>query len=136
MKPAFAVFPVLGLAFAAGAANAEDSIGYNLQLTVPVVCSVRFEAAGGTLVDGANRLGMTREYCNSPGGYQLLLQYSPGSLRGAVVNVGNSRVVLDGSGTAILAGAQGPKIQDRDLIVTPGADGFNTESFNISAQLN
>jgi hypothetical protein len=136
MKPAFAILPISCLALATGAAKAEDSIGYNLQATVAVVCSVKFEAAGGTSVDGASRLGMIKEYCNAPGGYQLVVQYSPGSLRGAVVNVGESRVVLDGSGTAIIAGARGPKIQSRELIIMPSPNGFDTESFSISAQLN
>lgn len=134
IKPVSAILPVFCLTLATGSVSAEDSIGYNLQATVPVICSIKFEAGGGTAVDGASHLGLIKEYCNAPGGYQLMVQYSPGSLRGAIFNVGDSRVVLDGSGTAIVPGARGPKIQSRELTIIPDPNGLDTDSLNIVAQ--
>ncbi|WP_374523750.1 hypothetical protein [Sphingopyxis sp.] len=124
-----------GLALTAGGAKAE-SIGYNLQAFVPVACSLRFEAAPSVSADGTARLGMLREYCNAPNGYQILLNYSAGSLRGAVVSVGAESIILDGSGQAIVPGALGPKIQTRDLAITPGAGGFDASSFNLAVQVS
>ncbi|WP_428678330.1 hypothetical protein [Sphingopyxis sp.] len=136
MKAKLAVLSAAcGLALTAGGANAE-SIGYNLQAIVPVACSLRFESSPSIFADGSARLGMLREYCNAPNGYQIVLNYSTGSLRGAVVNVGAASVVLDGSGQAIVPGAFGPKIQTRDLAITPGANGFDADSFNLAVQVS
>lgn len=129
-------FPLLSVALAATAAHAESSLGYGLQATVPVMCSLRFDSAPSAFGDTGARLGMIREYCNAPNGYQLVLNYSAGSLRGAVVSVGADSVVLDGSGQAIVPGALGPKIQSRDLVIVPGANGFDTTALNLAVQVS
>lgn len=125
-----------GIALTAGGANAEQSMGYNLQAIVPVACSLRFKSSPSVFSDGSARLGMLREYCNAPNGYQVVVNYSAGSLRGAVVSVGSESVVLDGSGQAIVPGAFGPKIQTRDLAITPGANGFDASSLNLAVQIS
>jgi hypothetical protein len=104
------------------------SIGYNLRLTVPMYCSVRLTspgmAQGG---EGALPLGRFREYCNAPGGYQLVVRYMPGTLQGATILAGEDRVVLDGSGQTTISQSNGPRIREREISAAPGEQGFDTD---------
>mgnify|MGYP003644178574 FL=1 len=117
----------------ASAAIASDSIGFNLRAIVPVSCTVGYNPTGIAFTDNTVRLGELREYCNAPNGYDLEVRYSPNSLRGVTVNIGNERVTLDGSGFASIRGATGPKIQTRALSVQFGDDGFDTDEFQVAA---
>jgi opacity protein-like surface antigen len=117
----------------ASAAIASDSIGFHIRATVPVSCTVGYNPTGISFTDDTVRLGELREYCNAPNGYDLEVRYTPNSLRGVTVNVGNERVTLDGSGFASIRGATGPKIQTRALSVQFGDDGFDTDEFQVAA---
>lgn len=126
----------LGLAgFAAAVlptATFAASIDYNLRLTVPVHCTVRHSAAGGGLTTGqAVSLGTFREYCNAPGGYALVVQYTPGTLQGATIIAGGDEIVLNGSGQAILSRSDRPRVRERALSVIPGAGGFDTDHLEL-----
>ena len=96
-------------------------------------CTVGYNPTGIAFTDNTVRLGELREYCNAPNGYDLEVRYSPNSLRGVTVNIGNERVTLDGSGFASIRGATGPKIQTRALSVQFGDDGFDTDEFQVAA---
>ena len=120
-----------------GSAASAQSVGtesFHLQLNVPVVCTVVHRPAISVSGDGYV-LGDLREYCNSPSGYMLTVDYAPGSMKGAVVSVGDSRVVLDGSGHSVVSHEGGPRIQDRAIYAAPGPQGFDTDhlEFNIQA---
>jgi hypothetical protein len=120
-----------------GSAASAESIAtstINLRLTVPVVCTVSHQSAISSAGAGY-RLGELREFCNAPGGYALVVNYAPGSMKGAVVAVGEERVVLDGSGRAVISHVQGPRIRDREVFAEPGAAGFDTDrlEFNLEA---
>lgn len=117
-------------------AIASDSIGFNLRAKVPVVCKVGYVPTGSSFSANVARLGELREYCNAPNGYNLELRYSPNSLRGVTINVGNERVILDGSGLASIPGANGPKIQTRALSAEFGEGGFDTNEFQVTAIVN
>lgn len=117
----------------ASAAIASDSIGFNLRAIVPVSCTVGYNPAAVTFTDNIVRLGELREYCNAPNGYDLEVRYSPNSLRGVTVNVGNEHVTLDGSGFASIRGASGPKIQTRELSLQFGEDGLDADEFQVAA---
>lgn len=122
------------LALAAGpTAASAASIGYNLRLTVPLNCAVDHQPVGlgAPAAGGGVSLGHFREYCNAPGGYQLVLSYTPGTLRGARVTAGERQVVLDGSGRSVLDHATGPRMRERAISVVPGADGFNTSRIDL-----
>ncbi|SLK10308.1 hypothetical protein SAMN06295987_11144 [Novosphingobium mathurense] len=108
------------------------AIGYNLQLTVPVFCSVRHQPTGSGIVDhGAISLGTFREYCNAPGGYEVVVNYAPGSLRGATLIAGSDVVVLNGSGQAVLSHTTGPRVRERIIAAIPGENGFDTDRLDI-----
>lgn len=120
-----------------GSAASAESVAtgtLNIRLTVPVVCNVSHQSSISPVGDGY-RLGALREFCNSPRGYALVVNYAPGSMKGAVVSVGEERVVLDGSGRAVVSHAQGPRIRDREVFAEPGAAGFDTDrlEFNLEA---
>lgn len=109
------------------------SFSYNLRLTVAVHCTVQHQGTGYGAQDGdALSLGTFREYCNAPQGYELVVNYAPGSLRGARIYAGGTEIVLDGSGRAILSRETGPKIQERAISMAPGANGFDTNRLDLN----
>ncbi|SCW92135.1 hypothetical protein SAMN02927924_04130 [Sphingobium faniae] len=108
--------------------------GYQLSVNVPVLCGIRHQPGMALLGGNEYRLGSLREYCNAARGYRVNLTYAPGSMRGAVVMVGDDHVVLDGSGTAIISVAHGPSIRERDLRATPGHAGFDTDRMNFAIE--
>lgn len=106
--------------------------GFNLRVQVPVQCSVRHEATGyGGKIGAAVSLGRFREFCNAPGGYELVVSYTPGTLQGATISAGDEQVVLTGSGQAVLSRETGPKIRERTIFATPGAGGFDTDRLDF-----
>ncbi|WP_233503351.1 hypothetical protein [Sphingomonas psychrotolerans] len=131
--PKFSAVILLLCGSAAGAESTASGT-FNLRLTVPVICAVSHQSAISAAGAGY-RLGELREYCNAPGGYALVVNYAPGSMKGAVVAVGEERVVLDGSGRAVIGRTAGPRIRDREIFAEPGAAGFDTDrlEFNLEA---
>jgi hypothetical protein len=109
------------------------SVGYDLRLQVPVQCSVRHQPIGygAASAGGAISLGQFREYCNAPGGYQIVVSYTPGTMRGATISAEDEQVVLNGSGQAILSRASGPRILERTIFATPGENGFDTDRLEL-----
>ena len=116
-------------------ARSQAMGSYAVRLTVPVVCTVSHRAAPAIPAGEGYALGDIREYCNAPGGYAVTVDYAPGSLRGAVIEVGDDRVMLDGSGSTTISRAPGPRIRDRALVAIPGPAGFDTDrlDFRITA---
>ena len=107
---------------------AGADMSFALRLQVPVHCLVQQRAPGAAIASGsAVSLGQFREYCNAPGGYEMVVRYAPGTLRGAVLAAGQDQVTLDGSGQAILSRAAGPRFRERAILATPGANGFDTD---------
>lgn len=124
----------VALVFAAAptVAFANSTASLNLRLVVPVHCSVKYDGVPGLeTTSGGISLGNVREYCNASGGYELVMAYAPGSLRGAVVQVGGEAIVLDGSGRAVLSRESGPKMQTRSVSIIPGANGIDTDQLAI-----
>jgi hypothetical protein len=111
---------------------------YNLSLTVPVYCKVGYNGVGSQSAadSGATPLGNLQEYCNAPSGYSLVVNYSPGALRGAELFVGSDRVILDGSGRATVSQAQGPRIRNRPLAAIAGQNGFDTDRLDFELVAN
>ena len=109
------------------------SFSYNLRLTVAVHCTVQHQGTGYGAQNGdALSLGTFREYCNAPQGYELVVNYAPGSLRGARIYAGNDQIVLDGSGRAVLSRTSGPNIRERAISMAPGANGFDTNRLDLN----
>lgn len=92
---------------------------------VPVICRVAH--SGGITNQGPSYgLGKLLEYCNAPSGFSLEVNYTPGSLKGALLQVGESSITLDGSGHNEVMRISGPKILSQELVTTPGANGFDS----------
>jgi len=132
---AFSKASVIILLLAGSAASAQSvaTSSFRLQLSVPVICTVSHRASLSVAGDGY-MLGGLREYCNSPNGYSLVVDYAPGSMRGAVVSVGDERVTLDGSGHTVISHAPGPRNVDREIYAAPGPLGFDTDHLEFSVQ--
>ncbi len=119
------------LAIAPTAAMAA-TYGFNLNLVVAVNCTVQHQAIGfGAISGNAVSLGSFREFCNAPTGYDLVINYAPGSLEGTRIIAGSDEIVLNGSGHAILSRASGPRIRERPIAAVPGDNGFDTDRFEL-----
>lgn len=109
------------------------TFGFNLRLMVPVHCTVQHQATGFGAVSGdAVSLGTFREYCNAPSGYDLVVNYAPGSMKGARVIAGNDEIILNGSGRAVLSRSSGPRVRERTIAAIPGANGFDTDRLELT----
>ncbi len=105
---------------------------FNLRLTVAVHCSVNHMPTGfGAPTGEAISLGSVREYCNAPGGYDLVVNYAPGSMEGARIIAGNEEIILNGSGQAVLSRATGPRFRERSIAAVPGENGFDTDRLEL-----
>ncbi len=128
----FAASAAPAWATATGAATG----GFQLKLTIPMLCRVSYTAgaAAGDVADGAVDLGKIGEFCNDGAGYSVVVAYAPGTLRGAVLQLGDDHVVLDGSGQAVISHSPGARIRTRELIATPGANGFDSPDLSFQIQ--
>lgn len=107
---------------------------FDLRLEVPVICNITFESDIAETVDGAWRLGSTRELCNNSRGYAVSATYEPGTLVGAVVSIDGGRTVLDGSGRAVVYASRSAGNVRREVVIAPGAAGFDTEQLLFSIE--
>ena len=134
MRKFAAVMAVTILASATPSAHAE-TYGYNLSLTVATHCTVSHSPIGASAgSSGEIVLGQIQEYCNAPTGYDVIVSYTPGTLRGAVLSAGEDRVVLNGSGEAVLSRSIGPRKRERMLVAVPGEAGFDTNMLQLRLQ--
>lgn len=126
------------IALCTGSAQAASSArgSYTLQLVVQQTCLIQHQPGLTELGSGAYGLGALKEYCNAPGGYDVVVTYSPGTMQGAVITLGADSVTLNGSGTAVISHALGPRIQNRELVATPGVNGFDTGVLSFQAVAN
>lgn len=109
------------------------SVGYELRLSVPLHCTVQHQGIGHSAsATGAVPLGTFREYCNSPRGYDLIVTYKPGALKGVRIIAGQEQITLDGSGRSVLSHVPGPRVRERMIAAIPGQNGFDTDRFELS----
>lgn len=112
---------------------------FGLKATIPVHCIVEHQPSRyGVAIGEGIALGELNEFCNAPGGYELVVSYTPGSLKGAMLAAGEDQVVLNGSGFAVLSRATGPRMRARTLAATPGAAGFDADrlEFEVRPQIS
>lgn len=116
-------------------AGAVSTGTFTLTLVVPVDCTLHHTSQGAGGVSGnAFALGQIDEYCNAPAGYQIVVNYTPGTLNGTIISAGEDQVVLNGSGQAVLTNAPGPRIRARALTAVPGEHGFDTDHLDFQIQ--
>ena len=101
------------------AASASATATLTLRGFVPVICRANFQSAPSEGANGVEQLGSIDEFCNDGGGYRVVVDYDPGTDPGSLV-VDGRQVVLDGSGTAVIAESSGPAINTRTLGYIPG----------------
>lgn len=119
----------------AAAPVSAASFSYRLKAVVPVHCVVKHDRTGAGIAMGDGlSLGLFREYCNAPQGYQVVVRYTPGSLEGARMKAGEDQVILDGSGYAVLSQTTGPRVRERQITMAPGANGFDTNQLEVDIQ--
>lgn len=106
------------------------SFGNTIRLEVPVTCKV---ARRGDVAQTGNtyNLGQLFEYCNAPGGFLVQVEYQPGSFRGAVVQLGDEAVTLDGSGQNQIMHSNGPKISTVGVTAVAGPGGFDSNALQF-----
>lgn len=104
-----------------------ESYGIMLSANIPVICVLRHTGTPGAMGDVNVSLGMLREFCNAPRGYDLVVSYTPGSLRGARIMAGTSQIVLDGSGESTVGNSPMPRNREIPLSATAGQNGFDTD---------
>jgi hypothetical protein len=109
---------------------------YSLQLVVQQTCTIRHMPGLTPLGSGAYGLGALKEFCNAPQGYAIVVSYTPGTMQGAVLSLGGESVMLNGSGTAVISQAPGPRVAERELVATPGGAGFDTDVLSFQAVAN
>lgn len=117
---------VLAAAIPGGSVGAE-SYGIQLSAQIPVICVLNHVGAPANSADTSVSLGSLREFCNAPRGYDLVINYTPGSLRGARITAGSSQIMLDGSGQSTIGHSPMPRIREVPISAAPGENGFDTD---------
>lgn len=127
----------LGIAMTLAAATApiqaarSEAFGFTLTTNIPVICVLSHTGAPGADTGSEVSLGSLREFCNAPGGYDLVVSYQPGALRGARVIAGSSQIVLDGSGETVVSHSPIPHAREIPLAMAPGSTGFDTDRLDF-----
>lgn len=124
-------FAVMLAAVAVGSNVGATESSYQLRYVVPVQCTLTYGTGGGAEGGGAVGLGALHEYCNAARGYNLVVHYTPGTLRGTVLIAGEERIVLDGSGSTVVDTSPIPRNRSRSLAAIPGANGFDTDRLDF-----
>lgn len=86
-----------------------DVVGY-----VPVVCRANVEATQIAPTAGTVSLGMLKEFCNSPGGYRVVADYSP-NLANAKLLVDGAEVALGEGGSVVVSESDHAAMIDREV---------------------
>ncbi|MGA0602862.1 hypothetical protein ACO2Q3_19290 [Caulobacter sp. KR2-114] len=113
----------------AGAASAsapsvlpqQSSFTIGIQGFVPVICRASVNATQVASQTGQTPLGQLSEFCNSPNGYQVWVDYSP-TLANSSIIIDGRTVQLDSSGSALIDSSTTAAITSKDLALNQ-ADG-------------
>ena len=101
-------------------ASAASTI-IRLAAFVPVYCNVEFLPAITPAADGLINLGTSRELCNAPHGYRIILDH-PANLEGAAIISDANRIPLSQSGETVLWNSDQPGLEVRQLALDVGKD--------------
>lgn len=107
-----ATAPAIGVNPGVGVDHASATIG--ITGFVPVVCTARVAESTLPVAAGTAQLGKLREFCNSPGGYRVVADYSP-SLVHAKLLVDGKPIPLAKDGSVTVSRSNGPAIDSRLL---------------------
>lgn len=126
-----AAFPAYGTSNNVAVGSGQYSIG--ISGIVPVICRASVDATVVAPSAGQVSLGALNEFCNSPGGYEVYVDYSPAFV-GANLVVDGARLALSPSGTTRVSSSANAAINSRSLSLElpEGVSGGNI-SFRIVA---
>lgn len=126
-----AAFPAYGTSSNVAVGSGQYSIG--ISGIVPVICRASVDATVVAPSAGEVSLGALKEFCNSPGGYEVYADYSP-AFAGASLVVDGTRLPLSPSGTTRVSSSSNAAINSRNLALDlpAGVNGGNI-SFRIVA---
>lgn len=136
VKPIVAVAALCASALPAGAFAPSVDVGgaqFTISLVgyVPVICRANVDASSVAPVAGTTSLGMLKEFCNSPRGYQVVADYSP-QLASAKLLVDGVQVPLSDAGSTVVSQSDSAKIADHSLALELPQDG---QTGNISFRI-
>ncbi|MFM5947645.1 MAG: hypothetical protein ACKOPM_00210 [Novosphingobium sp.] len=136
IKPVVAVAALCASALPAGAFAPSVQAGgaqFTISLVgyVPVICRANVDATSVAPVAGTASLGMLKEFCNSPRGYQVVADYSP-QLSSAKLLVDGVAVPLSDAGSTVISQSDSAKIADHSLALELPQDG---QTGNISFRI-
>jgi hypothetical protein len=136
VKPVVAVAALCASALPAGAFAPSVQAGgaqFTISLVgyVPVICRANVDATSVAPVAGTASLGMLKEFCNSPRGYQVVADYSP-QLSSAKLLVDGVAVPLSDAGSTVISQSDSAKIADHSLALELPQDG---QTGNISFRI-
>jgi len=129
MKPIARLFAAFAIIAPSPTLASDASI--TLGMTVPRIC---YLAPTGGFTSGAGyvQLSNVREFCNGDG-YVIMLDYTPGTLVGATATFADQRVVLDGSGEAVLLDANYAVSRVSTLVIE--RDGVEREQSRVQLRM-
>jgi hypothetical protein len=113
---------MLAMAFLPAASTDAAPAIIHLSAFVPVYCNVELlPAMSPPTADGLINLGTSRELCNSPRGYRIILQH-PADLTGAAIISDSNRIPLSESGETVLSNSDQPGFELHQLALDLGKD--------------
>lgn len=89
-------------AFAPGITLAASQFTVDIVGFVPVICRASVDATVVSPSAGTVQLGSLKEFCNSPNGYKVHADYSPGLAQAKLI-VGGRQVPLRKAGTSVVS---------------------------------
>ena len=111
---------VAAAAFLWAAPSAAAPTTIYLRAFVPIYCNVElFPAATAADHEGVINLGTSRELCNSPHGYRIILEH-PANMVDAAVISDTTRIPLSESGETVVWNSDQPGLEMRQLALDLG----------------
>ena len=139
MNKKFTVIALVSTLFASAASasvpNAmpeQNSMTIEIRGYVPVICRASVNATSVASQEGQTAIGQLNEFCNSPTGYQVWVDYSP-ELAGSSIIVDGHSVELSESGTALIDASSTAGIATKDLAIEQNGEAQGNLSIRMVA---
>lgn len=130
---AIAISSIATMATSTPAMPVSDSFTLGIRGFVPVICRADVQASQIAPESGVNAIGVMKEFCNSPSGYQIWADHSE-SLNDAALLVDGRRVELSDTGSTLISESSHAAITSRDLAIDlPDANRMGSLSVRIVA---
>jgi hypothetical protein len=126
---------VFGAALLWAAPIGASSTTINLTAHVPYYCNVDLVPAPSAAgADGLINLGTSRELCNSPRGYRIILEHPADMVDAAIISDAN-RIPLSPSGETIIWNSDQPGFELRQLALDLGPKSGAIKSLGLRIEV-